>query len=190
MNIRNRKGIVGIDDAIIVCAIIAVGALAVFFAGPSASKTISGIWGGDKNQAKQVYKLDESRTAFYQDGKGNFVPATKQDVRKEYRENVMSTEPPLTWFQKYGGYLVLLGIIIVAFPSFGVWLTTKARNNFAQLVTGIEQAKVSLPKSSVDILESNLSKKMDVKVKAQVKKVKATIKADEITAPAPIAAAQ
>lgn len=190
MNIGNRKGIVGIDDAIVVGLIIAVGALAVWFAGPSASKTVHDIFSGNKNQAKQVYKLDESRTPFYQDGKGNFVPATKQDIRKEYRENVLSTEPPLTWFQKYGGYLVLLGIIIVAFPSFGVWLTTKARSNFAQLVTGIEQAKISLPKSSVDILESNLSKKMDKKVKAQVKKVKATIKADEITTPAPVVAAQ
>jgi len=181
---NKKRGIIGIDDAIVVCVVVAVGALAVWFAGPSVSKTVSSLWGGNKNQAKQVYKYEENRTSYYQDDKGRFVPAPKQDWKRETRENVLSVEPPLTWFQKYGGYLVLIGITIIAFPSFGAWLTTKARSNLSQLVTGIEQAKIQLPKDSVTILENNLSKKMDTKVKAQVKKIKATIKADDLAKPA------
>jgi len=185
--LRNRKGFIGIDDAIVVCAVIAVGALAVWFAGPSASKSIHDIWSGNKNQAKQVYKLEESRTPFYQDEKGKFVPASKQDSRKEYRENVVATEPPLTWFQKYGWILIVFVILIIAFPAFGISIYTKAKANLAQLVTGIEQAKTQLPPASIAILESNLSKKMDLSVKAQVKKIKGQLVAKGTLPTAPAA---
>lgn len=169
--LRNRKGFV-LESMLAVGALIAIIGGVVWFAGPTASKSIHDLWSGNKNQAKQVYKVEENRTPFYQDASGKFVPVPKQDWRREYRENVLSTEPPLTFWQKYGGYFVLFGIAMVVFPSFGVWVFTRAKSNLSQLITGIEEAKKQMPKSSVDILSANLSRKMDTSVKASVKKIK------------------
>ena len=185
--LKNKKGIFGIDDAVVVCALIIVSALSIWFAGPSASKSIHDLWSGNKNQAKQVYKVEENRTPFYQDANGKFVPAPKQDWRREYRENALSTEPPLTWFQKYGWILIVIGVVFVAFPTFAISVFSKAKSNIAQIVTGVEQAKTQMPASSVAILESNLSKKMDQTVKDKVKKIKGQLVANGTipTTPAP-----
>lgn len=178
----NRKGIVGIDDAIVICAIVLAGAAAIWLA-DATSKSIHDVFGGNKNQAKQVYKLEETRTPFYQDATGKFVPGVKQDSRKEYRENVLQTEPPLTWFQKYGWILIILVVLAIAFPAVTISVWSKAKSNLSQIVTGIEQAKTQLPPASVAILENNLSKKMDTNAKKVVKKARAAIKAEDLTPP-------
>jgi hypothetical protein len=46
------------------------------------------------------------------------------------------------------------------------------KNNFIQVVNGIEEAKKTLPKESVDILATNLSRKMDSAAKTLVKQAK------------------
>lgn len=169
--LKNRKGFV-IESMLALGAFIAICGATVFFAGPKAGQTIHEFFSGNKNQAKQVYKVEENRTPFYQDANGKFVPAPKQDWRREYRENVLSTEPPLTFWQKYGGF-VLLGIaFLIAFPTVAIGIFTKARNNLSQIIVGIEEAKKQLPKASQDILTANLSRKMDTSVKAKVKKIK------------------
>jgi len=182
----NRKGIV-LESMLAIGALVAIIGATVWFAGPSASKTISSLWSGNKNQAKQVHRIKEYRTPFYQNEKGIFVPAAKQDQREEYSENVVATEPPLTFMQKYGGYFLLLGAVVIAFPSVGIWLFTTSRNNLAQLIKGIEEAKKQMPKSSVDILTANLSRKMDDSVKKKVKKIKGQLvaKGDIDTSPPP-----
>jgi hypothetical protein len=173
MNIRNKKGIFGIDDVIIASIV------AMIFVGPALVKSVGSAWnGGDKNQAKMTHKVKEYKTPFYQDAKGNFVPAPKQDIKEEEISNYNSTPAKTNLWDTLKPWLGLIVLGCLFIPGFGAWLITqlfKARANIVQMVNGFENAKKQLPASSVAILETNLSKKMDQKSKDTVRNVKAKL---------------
>ncbi len=170
--IRNRKGFTGIELAIVMIAIAAIG----YFAVPPMIKAAGTIFsGGDKNQAKMTHKVEESYSMFYKDEKGNYKPAPVPYKRKEESMNYNSEAPKPTLWDTFKKWIFLLGALAIIFPSFGVWLFKRfkdMKNNLTQLVTGIEEAKKELPPDAVAKLETNLSKKMDTSAKTAVKKIK------------------
>jgi len=175
MRFGNRKGFVieGMAAMWLVVSLI-VGAVAIF-KGPEIIKSTGSIFnGGDKNQTRQVHNVTESYPIGHLDDKGKFVKMGDYK-KKEEQLNLVAVQPPLTWMQKYGWILLLFGIAMIAFPSLAVKIYMRARSNLSQIVTGIEEAKTKLPKESVDILETNLSKKMDTSVKKQIKSIKAKL---------------
>lgn len=176
----NKKGFTGIEVAIIALAIAAIG----YFAIPPTVKAVGTLaTGGDKNQKKQIHKVDEQYAMFYKDEKGVFVPAKTPYKRVEYMENFDSEAPKPTLWETLKKWIFLIGIAVIIFPAFGVWLFKRIidlKNNFAQLVTGIEQAKKTMTPEAVKILETSLSKKTNTDTKVLVKKVKANIKDDDL----------
>ena len=56
----------------------------------------------------------------------------------------------------------------------------QGKQNLTQLVTGIELAKKELTPEAKAVLENNLSKKMDLKAKLQVKAIKADLVKKEV----------
>jgi ABC-type Zn2+ transport system substrate-binding protein/surface adhesin len=139
--------------------------------------------GGNKNQTKQVHKIDLKYTQGYLDEKGHFVKVGDYS-RKEDMQNVIAQQAPEKWSTKIAIIIGILVILAIAFPSVAINLWLKAKANIKQIVTGVEQAKLQMTPDQKAILETNLSKKMDAKAKAQVKKIKTTIKADDLTKPA------
>lgn len=82
--------------------------------------------------------------------------------------------------------LILLVILGCIFPPFGIILValyTRLKGGFSQLVTGIELAKTTMAPDAKFLLENSLSKKTDTSVKRTVKKIKATIKAEDVVPP-------
>lgn len=168
----NRKGFTGLEIVFMLLAVSVIG----YFAVPPAIKSVGTLWGsGDKNQSKMVHKVKEYRTPFYQDEKGKFVPAPKQDMREEYEENFNSAPVKPTIWEIVKKWAFLIGVLCLIFPTFGIWLFKRFMDlkiNLKQLVTGIEEAKKELPPDAIAKLETNLSKKMDTSAKLEVKKIK------------------
>jgi len=170
--ILNRKGFILEGAAVLWVTISLIIGTVAIFKGPDIVKSLGSVWnGGDKNQTKQTYELSERYPVGTMDAQGKFIKMGDYD-KKEKRLNLVAVQPPLTFWQKYGWVFLLLGIAIIACPSFGIWIYNKARNNIAQLITGIEEAKKQMPKASADILSANLSRKMDASVKTKIKKIK------------------
>jgi len=176
----NKKGFTGIELAVVMVAVAVIG----YFAVPPTIKAVGSLTsGGDKTQHKQVHKVEEQYSMFYKDEKGNFVPAKTPYSRTEYTENFNSEQPKSSLMDTLKKWAFLIVALAIIFPAFGIKLFTYImglKNNFTQLVTGIEQAKKSLSPDDVVKLETSLSKKTNTDTKALVKKVKATIKAEDL----------
>jgi flagellar basal body-associated protein FliL len=179
----NKKGLA----EIVLIALLALGAIGIVF-GPKLIGSVGDVFnGGNKNQLRQTEKLSESYPIGHLDQKGNFVKMG--DYKKsEDRLNLIAQQPPEKWSTKIKIILGVLVVLAIAFPTITTKLWLKAKTNMAQIITGIEQAKKAMPKSSIDTLENNLSNKMDLSAKKQVKAVRATIKADDIAKPVVVVA--
>jgi hypothetical protein len=171
---RNNKGFTGVELAIILAICGLIGWVVI----PPTINSLGKVGiGGDKNQSKATYKAIGERPTFYQDEAGNFVYAgiEKYNVSSS---NMIAEQPKQTLAEKLSAIpkiIIILGILGLIFPPFGIWLITqliRMKNNFIQVVNGIEEAKKTLPKESVDILATNLSRKMDSAAKTLVKQAK------------------
>jgi hypothetical protein len=96
---------------------------------------------------------------------------------EKYQENSIDTseESQLTIWQKLKNLGLIGVILVIVFPGFGLWMFRmflKARDNFKQLVTGIEEARKKLPPEAMATLENDLSKKTNLDTKELVKKIK------------------
>jgi hypothetical protein len=69
-------------------------------------------------------------------------------------------------------FLMGLGVIFPGVATVLAVLYSKLKTGVKQIITGVEEAKKTMSKESTDILETNLSKKMDTDAKATVKKIK------------------
>ena len=127
-----------------------------------------------KQKSSWVKKSEVKPVLYYRDEKGNEHVAM---AIKSEESNIESSEDrQLTLWQKIKNLGVGFIILMIAFPgtigAWGIKTLFKAKENLKQIIQGVEEAKTKLPKESVDILEANLSKKMDLKVKNQVKAIK------------------
>lgn len=170
MNIGNRRGIV--EWALAFWILTAV--VGTILAWKPVSQTL-GIGNQPQKQKSSMSKKVESKPVFiYKDEKGfdHYAMATKVE------ENTLdsSEESKLTLWQKIKNMGLGFVILMIAFPgtigAFGIKAFLKGKDNLAQLVKGVEEAKTKLPKESIDILDTSLSKKLDQSVKTQVKKIK------------------
>lgn len=64
------------------------------------------------------------------------------------------------------------GIFFPPIAGVMAWVNRGLKTGLKQIVVGVEEARKLLPKESSDILDANLSKKMDTSVKTAVKKIK------------------
>jgi len=123
-----------------------------------------------KQQSTIIKKTEAKPVMYYKDEKGNEHVAM---ATSSYESNVEASEDRvMTLWQKFKVFIIAIVALCIAFPSFGIWLYTKLRQaqaNFKQVVTGIEEAKLAMPKESVDILKTQLSRKMDSTAKTAVK---------------------
>lgn len=176
----NKKGFTGIET------LLAIGILGLLI-GLFAPKTVASIGdvfnGGTKDKTQQRYEMREKFPVGTLDEKGKFVRMGDYD-KSEKRLNIIAEQPPEKWSTKVKIIIGFAIVLAIAFPTVATNMLIKARSNIRQIITGVEQAKINLPPSAVATLEANLSKKTNLDTKALVKKVKATIKADEITTPA------
>jgi hypothetical protein len=173
----NKRGFTGLET------VLAIGVLGLLI-GLFAPKTIASVGdvfnGGNKNQTKQTEKISESYPVGRLDVKGNFVKMG--DYKKsEDRLNLVAQQPPEKWSTKVKIILGVLIVLAIAFPAITTKLWLKAKSNITQIVTGIEQAKKQLPKDAIITLETNLSKKMDSDAKDQVKAIRESIPATDIS---------
>jgi hypothetical protein len=164
----NKKGIA----EIVLLGIAAIIGLTVWIAGPNMLKATGAMFnGGDRNQAKQIHKVDLKYTMGYLDEKGRFVKAGDYAKKEEY-QNIKQEEAPEKWGTKVK---IIIGIVIVlgiAFPATAVNIIMQLRKNMKQIVTGVEDGLSAIPPESAAIVKTNLSKKMDTKAKMAVKKIK------------------
>ena len=124
--LRNRKGFTGIETLI---AIAIIGALIGFF-GPQTVKSAGTLLnGGDKNQQKQIHKVNESYPVMYRvDDKGNYKPAGAYKKNEEFY-NLTAQEPPETLWMKFWhlGAMAVVIIIILGYlgllPVIRLWYT-------------------------------------------------------------------
>lgn len=170
-----KKTFTGIELVMIIAIIGAVS----LFAGPPLVKSLGTIaTGGDKNQQKATRKVKQQYSMFYQNEKGQFIAAPTPYKLEIDEMNYVSAPPKASLWDTVKKYAILLIFLAIAFPSFGVWLFKRfwdMKNNFTQLVTGIEQAKKELTAEDVAKLENNLSRKMDSSAKKQVVATKAKL---------------
>jgi competence protein ComGC len=180
---KNKKGFTGIE---VVLAIAVIGLMAGMFLPKTVASFGDLFNGGNKNQQKQTYTVSEKYPIGTLDEKGKFVRMGDYS-KSETHLNLAAQQAPEKWSTKIAIVVGILVVLAIAFPAVAVNLWLKAKANMKQIITGVQQAKINLPPASVAILESDLSKKMDMKAKAQVKKVVASIKADEISkTPTPV----
>lgn len=173
---KNRRGFTGIEIAVVLVAIGIIG----YFAVPPAIKAAGTLFsGGDKSQQKMTHAVTESEqyAMFYKDERGNFKPAPTPYIRKRTETGMNYTSEPIkdSMLDVLKKWAFLIGALCLIFPAFGIWIFKRfldMKNNFKQLVTGIEEAKKELPPESITKLETNLSKKMDTGAKKLVKEVK------------------
>ena len=169
----NRKGFVveGVVLIGVLCSIVTV----------LLWKPVTGMLGIGNQPQKQkstvVRKAESTPVLVYTDEKGKEHIAM---ATKTFESTLDSSEDrQMSLWDKIKGLGVGFIILMIAFPAtigaFGIRTFFKAKDNIKQLVKGIEEAKSKMPKESVDILETNLSKKMDQTVKAQVKSIKAKL---------------
>jgi len=172
---KNRRAFTGIE---IVMILAITGAIALF-AGPPLVKSLGTLTsGGDKNQQKATHKVRQQYQTFYQNEKGQYLPAPTPYKLEVDDMNYISTAPKPTIWDTVKKYAILLGFLAIAFPSFGVWLFKRfwdMKNNFTQLVNGIEEAKKELAAEDIAKLQNNLSKKMDKSAKLAVLATKANL---------------
>jgi hypothetical protein len=174
-----NKGFTGLET---VLAIAVLGALIGLFA-PKTIASLGDIWnGGNKNQTKQVHKIDVKTTMGYMDEKGKFVKVGDYS-KKEDMENVIAQQAPEKWSTKVKIILGFVIILAIAFPAKALQMYFKAKDNITQIVTGIEQAKKVLPPTSVATLQTNLSMKMDSSAKDAVSAIKEKLPATDIATP-------
>jgi len=167
----NKKGFTGLET---VLAIGVIGLLIGLFA-PKTVASFGDIFnGGNKNQTKQIHKLEEKYTIGRLDTKGHFVKLGDYS-KKEDLQNLVAQQVPEKWSTKVKIIIGFVLVLAIAFPTIATKVILQGKTNLKQIVTGLEEAKKQLPPESVTILDTNLSKKMDTPAKTAVKKVKVTI---------------
>jgi competence protein ComGC len=172
----SRKGFTGIEIALVVGVI---GLMIGLFA-PKTVASIGDVFnGGNKNQTKQIHKIDLKYTMGYLDEKGKFVKVGDYS-KKEDMQNVVAEQPKEKWSTKV---MILIGFVVVlaiAFPAKAIQLWLKAKSNLKQIITGVALAKTQMTADQVKILDNSLSKKTDTSTKKVVKKIVPTISAEEL----------
>ncbi|OGM12530.1 hypothetical protein A2V80_00855 [Candidatus Woesebacteria bacterium RBG_16_39_8b] len=167
---RNNKGFA---DLVIV-AMVVLAALVGVVASPVISKVMP--------QSKNTSSKD-SRTKVEQPvyaintvtGDIKTVGTAKWDI---INSQDIAEQPKMTLWERImmlPKIFALLAILGVIFPPLGIWLIKKVvtlKGNFAQIVTGIEEARKEMLPEEVKKLENNLSKKSDLNTKKLVKEVK------------------
>jgi len=179
----NKRG-----DVLLVL-IVAIACVTAIVAGPKLMAGLHNVWTGDKNTNKQVHTQSIKYTMGYMDEKGRFVKVGDYSKNEAF-QNIVAEQPPKSFMEIIMPWLGIIVIAIIAIPGFGVWLYRKARGNFSQLVSGIEEAKTQMDADSVAKLNNALSRKTDSNTKKVVKNTKALLlkKGEIISIAAPVAA--
>lgn len=175
----DRRGFTGVETIIAIAILVVASGVTAYFAAPAIGKGVNSVWTGTKNQSKQLHKVAEKYTIGRLDEKGKFIKLGDYE-KKEELQNLVAQEPPEKWSTKLKILLLIVIVFAIAFPGLAIKAWLKAKANFNQLVTGIEQAKTTLPPEAVDKLKLSLSKKMDASAKAEVKKIVAKIPAEAV----------
>jgi competence protein ComGC len=172
----NRKGFTGLET---VLAIGVIGLLIGLFAPKTVASFGDVFNGGNKNQTKQVHKLEEKYTIGRLDTKGHFVKLGDYS-KKEDLQNLVAQQAPEKWSTKVKIILGLIVVLAIAFPTVATNMIIKAKSNLKQIITGVALAKTQMTPEQIKILETSLSKKTDLSTKAVVKKIVPTISAEEL----------
>jgi len=163
----NRKGFADI----VWVAIAGLGLLLGMF-GPKLVASFGDVVnGGNKNQTKQVHKVDLKYTMGYMDEKGKFIKVGDYSKREDM-QNIIAEQPKEKWSTKVMIIVGFLLVLAIAFPSKAVQLLLQGNKNFKQIIVGLEEGLNAIPPEQAAIVKTNLSKKMDTKAKEAVKKVK------------------
>ena len=115
--LKRRKGVV---EIIAITAILAIG-LVTWLAGPQIIKAVGSLAnGGDKNQAKNVRKVDSVRTVYQIDPLNPEKMIPIQEKYSEYTNDLQATQPPETLWEKFWKMGAMAVVIIVALSYLGI----------------------------------------------------------------------
>lgn len=175
MRLGNRRGEV-ITVSLIAIAILS-GLIGLWFGGTKYAKVV-GLGTGTDTKTHQVTTTKvEMEQGYWLDDNNKKHPIMVPIKRTLEYEG--TDEVKMTLWQKIQSLGAGFIILMIAFPgtigAWGIRTFFKAKANLTQLIKGIEEAKAQMPKESVEILNSNLSKKMDQNVKNQIKKIKGAL---------------
>jgi competence protein ComGC len=140
---HNNKGVAVIDDIVVIAVIGAI----IFFAGPPLVKSIGTLFnGGDKNQAKQIHKIDSTRTLYELDPVTNKMKPVKETY-SEYSNQSTAQEPPETLWQKFWhlGFIAVAIIVLLSYlglwPIITLWWNKKVKPKIVQAQTDLENVQ-------------------------------------------------
>jgi hypothetical protein len=156
---RNNKGVA---EVIVLYYVLAALAL-LFIPNPLSSSMGVGI---KPNKTIQTEKVE-----LIKDVQGNPIAYKTTTSDKDIQQKVSFWE----WFRSLPVLIIVLcwaGFVFPPVALFFGWLWSNAKKGMKQIVTGVEEAKKTLAPDAIKTLETNLSKKMDTPVKAEVKKIK------------------
>lgn len=152
------------------------GVIGLWFGGTKYAKVV-GLNNTSEQKTRQVMTSTvESKPIIVtgQDGKQYILQSTKQVT------STLDTaeEQPMTIWQRImmlPKIALLLSVLGVAFPPFGLWLISmvvRLRGNLKQIVVGVEEAKKTMTAEDAQKLLTSISMKSDQSTKTLVKKIK------------------
>lgn len=159
---KNQKGF-GVVEVLI--GVIIVGGL-LFIQNPISTTLGMGVKPNKTIQSKETILIKDDKGVPY----AYQTTITDKDIQQKVTVWEQLKSLPVLWL-----ILMFAGVFFAPISIFMGWINGRLKAGFKQIVSGIEEAKKVLPKDSVDLLETNLSKKMDTPAKAEVKKIKVTL---------------
>jgi hypothetical protein len=152
-------------------AVIAVSAIVIGFLFRPVADKILPIFGGQQKYVNRETVVTKPIT-IQVDGKKYLAEQVITTTNSSSEEAKMTLTQKVLALPKIIAVLVFLGFLFPPLGGFLLLAYNKLKAGFKQVVVGINEAQKELPKESVDVLQTNLSKKMDSGAKKLVKKIK------------------